>query len=365
MSLRKAGSGLLTPLWSSRAVRVLVAALIVVPVAAVAGTMLGGSASASPASEIAKVQRQVEKLQREAEIASEDYNDTREQLKALDVRVNAAHVRLEQQQARVAQSRRLVGRLAAESYRSGDLGTLELYLGDDPDLLLAQSGVVETLADRQAGAITRLKEAQRKLAGDTADLGRQEAKAAAANAKLAAKKKEVEAKLAKAKAVLSRLTAAQRRALERASRDADRRDSGDTGVIDDSGPGGTLDCGSAVVNAPTARVKNVLEFACSELGDPYQWGADGPGSYDCSGYTMKAWAQGGVSLPHSSRMQATYGTRISASNMRAGDLLFYYSPISHVAIYLGNDLMAHAPSTGSNVKVVPVRMKSLTAVVRL
>ena len=356
MSLRKADPGSRTP---ARLVRLLVAAALVLPVAGMAT-----AAQASPTTDIAKVRAQVEKLQHEAEVASEDFNDTREQLKGLQVRVKAAQVRLQQSQARVRETRKIVGQLAAETYRDGDMGTLELYLGDNPDALLAQTGVVETLADRQVAAIARLKDSQRKLAADTADLGRQQAKIKAANDKLAASKKAVEGKLAQSKEILARLTAAQRRALEQASRDQVRNNPGGSGGNDTSGPGGSLSCGSVTINAPTARVQRVIDFACAQLGKPYVWAADGPGSYDCSGLTMAAWAQGGVSLPHSSRMQAGYGTPVSRSNLQVGDLVFFYSPISHVGIYIGNGLMIHAPHTGDVVKIAPMHAE-LTAAVRL
>jgi peptidoglycan DL-endopeptidase CwlO len=360
VSLSKADPRSSTPV---RFVRLAVAVSLVVPLMG-----LASAAQASPASDIRAVQKKVDTLQHQAEVASEEYNDTREELKGLEVRVKAAQTRLEQQRARVQESRRMVGRLAAESYRNGDLGTLELYLGDNPDALLAQSGVVETLADRQVSAIARLKESQRKLAADTADLGRQEAKVKAGQAKLATKKKEVERKLSEAKALLSRLTAAQRAALERASRDAARQAlesaGGGGGSSDGGGAGGGLDCGSLGIDAPTAKVKKVLDFACAQLGKPYVWAADGPGSYDCSGLTMRAWAQGGVSLPHSSRMQAGYGSRVSRANLRPGDLVFFYSPISHVGIYVGNGLMLHAPHSGDVVKIAPLHA-NLTAATRL
>lgn len=356
MSLRKADPGSRTP---TTVIRLLVAATLVVPVAG-----LATAAQASPTADIAKVRAQVEKLQHEAEVASEDFNDTREQLKGLQVRVKAAQVRLQQSQARVRETRKVVGQLAAETYRDGDMGTLELYLGDNPDALLAQTGVVETLADRQVAAISRLKDSQRKLAADTADLGRQQAKIKSANDKLAASKKSVEAKLAQSKAILARLTAAQRRALERASRDAERQGGGGGGAVDNSGPGGSVSCRSMNIQAPTARVQRVIDFACAQLGKPYVWAADGPGSYDCSGLTMAAWSHGGVSLPHSSRQQAGYGTPVSRSNLRVGDLVFFYSPISHVGIYVGNGMMLHAPHTGDVVKIAPLHAQ-LTAAVRL
>jgi cell wall-associated NlpC family hydrolase len=361
---RQPGPGSLT---SSRLVRIGIALCLTLPV-----VLLASGAEAAPTTDIRTVQAKVDALRHEAEVASESYNDAREQLKSLQVRSKAAQTRLNQQRAKVQEARRIVGRLAAESYRNGDLGTLELYLGDDPDVLLSQSGVVETLADRQVSAIVRLKEAQRKLAAATADLGRQKAKITATEASLGRSKKQVEAKLDAAETLLSRLTADQRRALERASRDAARKalestpDPGDTGDQTPGQPGGTkMTCGDVGVTAPNARVQKVLDYACDQLGDPYVWGADGPGSFDCSGLTLAAWARGGVSLPHSSRMQANYGTRVSSSNLRPGDLLFYYSPISHVSIYIGNGLMIHAPHSGDVVKIAPARYTSLTAAVRL
>ena len=84
----------------------------------------------------------------------------------------------------------------------------------------------------------------------------------------------------------------------------------------------------------------------SVIGDPYVYGAAGPNSFDCSGLTMWAWAHGGVSLPHSSQSQYAGSTHIPISAIQPGDLLFYYSDIHHVAMYLGNGQMMEAQQTG-------------------
>jgi cell wall-associated NlpC family hydrolase len=97
-----------------------------------------------------------------------------------------------------------------------------------------------------------------------------------------------------------------------------------------------------------------IEAAKSVIGAPYVWGAADPSvGFDCSGLTMWAWAHGGVSLPHSSASQAGSGVVIPYSQHQAGDLLFFYSPISHVALSLGGDLMIHArhPGPGGQVQV--------------
>jgi cell wall-associated NlpC family hydrolase len=95
----------------------------------------------------------------------------------------------------------------------------------------------------------------------------------------------------------------------------------------------------------------VLAYAKSKVGNSYVYGAAGPSSFDCSGLTMMAWSQAGVSLPHSSSAQYNSGTHISESELQPGDLVFYYSPISHVGIYIGNGQIVNALNPGSGVQI--------------
>lgn len=108
--------------------------------------------------------------------------------------------------------------------------------------------------------------------------------------------------------------------------------------------------------SPRGGVAGVLDFARAQVGEPYQWGAAGPDSWDCSGLTMRAWETAGVSLPHYSVAQYYAGTPISAGELRPGDLVFWSassSPdgIHHVALYLGDGMIVHAPRTGRDVTV--------------
>jgi cell wall-associated NlpC family hydrolase len=94
-----------------------------------------------------------------------------------------------------------------------------------------------------------------------------------------------------------------------------------------------------------------ISYARDQIGEPYVWGADGPGSWDCSGLTSKAWAAGGKSLPHYSVAQYEQSTPISAAQLRPGDLVFWSddgspSSIFHVALYTGGGRIIHAPRTG-------------------
>jgi cell wall-associated NlpC family hydrolase len=89
-------------------------------------------------------------------------------------------------------------------------------------------------------------------------------------------------------------------------------------------------------------------------GRPYRWAASGPGSFDCSGFTMFVYAQVGVSLPHSSRAQISSGQRVSRASMQPGDLVFFGRPIHHVGIYVGDGMFIHSPRTGDVVSVDPL-----------
>jgi len=106
------------------------------------------------------------------------------------------------------------------------------------------------------------------------------------------------------------------------------------------------------VHASSAQARAAVQFALAQVGKPYVFGAAGPDSYDCSGLTMASWQRGGVSLPHSAADQYNYGHHVSYDQLQPGDLMFFYQPIGHVTIYIGNGMMVSAPEPGENVQVV-------------
>lgn len=111
-------------------------------------------------------------------------------------------------------------------------------------------------------------------------------------------------------------------------------------------------------NTASEKVAEVVRIAKSKIGCPYVWGAEGPNSFDCSGLTSYVYKKGaGVTLPRTSRDQATAGYSVSRSNLKPGDLVFFNtngSGISHVGLYIGNDEMIHSPKPGDVVKVVKI-----------
>jgi cell wall-associated NlpC family hydrolase len=103
--------------------------------------------------------------------------------------------------------------------------------------------------------------------------------------------------------------------------------------------------------ASTSPGELAVEEARRHLGKPYRYGGNGPGSFDCSGLTRWAWNAAGVHLPRTSRDQYRATQRVSRSDLRPGDLVFYYQPISHVAIYLGDGRTIEAPRSGGQVRI--------------
>ncbi|MCQ0018238.1 C40 family peptidase [Actinomadura madurae] len=102
-----------------------------------------------------------------------------------------------------------------------------------------------------------------------------------------------------------------------------------------------------------------------KIGRPYVWGAAGPSTFDCSGLTMWAYKQVGINLPHYTGSQWNAGTHVSRSQLQAGDLVFFYSDLHHMGMYVGDGKMLHAPQTGDVVKIAPMAGRPFAGGVRV
>ena len=111
---------------------------------------------------------------------------------------------------------------------------------------------------------------------------------------------------------------------------------------------------SSPVEAPTHAAQVAVDTALAQQGKPYVYGGSGPGGYDCSGLTSSAYRAAGVEIPRTSRAQSTAGVEIPWYEMQPGDLIFFYSPVSHVGMAIGNGLMVHSSTYGTPVSVVRV-----------
>ncbi|MGY1780360.1 C40 family peptidase [Geodermatophilus sp. SYSU D01036] len=119
-----------------------------------------------------------------------------------------------------------------------------------------------------------------------------------------------------------------------------------------TGGGGTGTVAAAPAPAPNGAAQTAVDTALAQVGDRYVYGATGPDSFDCSGLTSYAYKAAGLSIPRTSKAQSTFGTPVAKADLKPGDLVFFYSPVSHVGMYIGNGQMVHASTAGKPVAVV-------------
>jgi cell wall-associated NlpC family hydrolase len=125
------------------------------------------------------------------------------------------------------------------------------------------------------------------------------------------------------------------------------------------------DSSSGAETAPSAAAQQAVDTARAQVGKAYQYGAAGPDSYDCSGLTQYAYRSAGIELPHSSRRQSELGTPVARADLRPGDLVFFYEPVSHVGIYVGDGQMVDAGSEETGVTQRTVDMEGYNTARRI
>ncbi|WP_053640502.1 MULTISPECIES: NlpC/P60 family protein [unclassified Streptomyces] len=337
--------------------------------AATAAASLGAvPASADPGAEAARTR--VDRLFEEAERATEGYNAADEKADALRRTVSRARDALARGQERVNRMRGVLGSLAGAQYRSGGIDpALALLLSSDPDSYLERASALDRLTARQGAALGELQREQRRLGQQRSEARTTLDELERSRTEVARHKRTVERKLAEARRLLASLTAAERADFEdRASRTGGREDAradGADGAIGAFG-GAPGEPTAAVGSGPvSSRVAAAVAAARSAVGRPYVWGATGPSAFDCSGLMVWSYRQAGIGLPRTSAAQRYAGRQVPLSQARPGDLVTYRGDASHVAIYVGNGQVIHAPYPGARVRYDPVNMMSHATVTRV
>jgi hypothetical protein len=286
--------------------------------------LIQGAADADPKPTMDQAKKQVAALQHQAEVAGESANELRGQIDASSQRVKALEVGIAKQQAQVDQVKRQIGSLAVAGYQtSGISTTAQLLLSQNPDQFLSQASTAQAFAGQQNSALRRFQLAQGKLTDLQASEQTELKSLQAVQAKQDAFKKQIQTNLDAAQKVLGKLTDDERRKIaEENAQDAEdarnQRPSRDGDRMDDIG--------------------------------------DIPAMY--------AWGKAGVSLSHSSKAQMSEGRRVSKSELMPGDLVFFYQPVSHVAMYIGNGRIVHAPRPGTNVRIASLDEMPYSGAVR-
>jgi cell wall-associated NlpC family hydrolase len=333
-------------------------------------------AAAEPPLTVAHARDLIKQLQIDAAGIDQQYTDVKEQIKFGRAQLKLKQADVQAQTEKVGRLKLQVGQIAIAQFQNRSLDTTaRLFVTSDTEGFLSQISTVQKVSENQNSALQDYQQAQANLAAsersaetDLAAIGEREKqlKGLAATS---------DKKLDQAKQVLAKLTAAQQKQLAEAEKKASAKANSE-GRAATKAPVKTS-AKSRVGAKPPAKANaqsrpatkssrdstsssatgsskgaKALAYAKAQLGEPYVRNAAGPSSWDCSGLTMRAWGSVGVSLPHSSGQQYSRGRSVPKSDLQLGDLVFFYSDISHVGLYAGNGQVIHAPRPGKSVEYI-------------
>nr|CTQ97792.1 Putative secreted protein [Kibdelosporangium sp. MJ126-NF4] len=333
-------------------------------VLAALGTLIAGLLSAVPASgeeeaeqptTVAGLLGYYKDLSNKAERVNEDLLRIQEELdgkrlqsKDAGQRADSARRQADDFRARVNQAQQDKSRVDSMLSPKGDLNAMNAFLtGSSRDDVVSRmqaasmaSQLSGTAAEQGRKAVIEAERAAKDATAAQNEVRRSEAALEAGATQVQRRRDELAKQIEQVKAVIEKLTPEQKALLT---------DNGDS-------PNG--------VPIPNGDVGSVLRYALAQIGRPYVWGAVGPNSFDCSGLMLTAYRVAGVNLPRVSIQQATVGQSIPRNEVRAGDMIFYYSPVHHVAMAIDGNRAVHAPSSGQNVKIAPIDSIGPVTVIR-
>nr|WP_203689885.1 C40 family peptidase [Streptomyces sp. SID12488] len=341
----------------------MVAGTLLAPVPALAVPDPGPSAAQSPSEpsaeeepSVAALLTDLQRLYREAEQATETYDTTAGRLKRQRAEVRRLDGQLVHARLSLHDRRGALGRLARQQYQSssGISPYVQLLLARDPQHALEQGHVIRQLALERAETVTRLVGGEQRTDG----LARAARAALDEQLTLAEKQKRdrdaVRKRLREVEELLATLSTEQLSELadlERGEVAGKQREFITSGAL-------------STDRTPSGEGERALRQAVAQLGKPYEWGAEGPASFDCSGLTSQAWEEAGRPIPRTSQEQWARLPHIPLAELRPGDLVVYFPGATHVALYLGSGMVVQAPRPGAKVKVSPIAANPVLGAVR-
>lgn len=331
-------------------VAAITATLIAAPLSATAAPKLQMPASPTAPTTSAQVQIVLARLAKSNEQLTEKYNLA--QINVDKAQQAAAAAATDAQQAKIALTvarRALANSLAAQYKGSSFSRTAALLASDSGQNYIEKMQSLNFLAMHQKEVSSVAGQALATSVKAEAKATSLVASAVAQRAEVAKQRNSLSGEIDKQRKLFDSLSAAERAAFLARQAPAPTK----TQLQSIQTPATAAPAAASSKGAAAA-----VAAAMSQQGKPYVWGAAGPDSYDCSGLTMWAWAQAGVSLPHQSAEQQALGTPVSQGQLQPGDLVFFGSPAYHVGMYIGNGMMVHAPTTGDVVKVSPLAYMS-------
>ncbi|GGR59447.1 cell wall-associated NlpC family hydrolase [Nocardioides luteus] len=290
------------------------------------------------------VREKVDKLYTQAEAANEDYSNAKLRLKELKGQLKDLSADEKRQSKELDKIRAELRDSVLRQFEGSDVSAVgQVITSEDPQEFLAGLATVSSYNALQADLLARYNTEAEALQVRREATEERKAEMAKVKKTMQQKKAQIDKKYQAAQAELDELEADELEEFQQANAGA--------GIPDNLPP-------------PSGRAKVAVDYALAQVGDGYVYGATGTATWDCSGLTMGAWGQAGVSLPHSSSAQYSSGPQVSRDQLAPGDLVFYYSPISHVGMYIGNGQIVHASNPSTGVKVSPIDEMPYTGAVR-
>ena len=301
---------------------------------------IGGAAPGQPAPNLKDLVAQARALSNEINSLNEQYNGLRIQLSQARTEARVAALTYRQDLARLGAGKLAVGQLAAQSYMNGALATpLELLTTSTAETLISRAAFMQVLQQENGDQVTQIAQGVAAAQRAQKSAEQQAKRAKQLTAQMAEKQRQAQAK------INTLNSSVFRKAMQ---------------VFNQTGNYPNF-------KIPTANTigAQALRWALRARGSPYVWGAAGPHAFDCSGLVLWAYSQVGISLPHLAAAQYNMGIHIGRNQLQPGDLVFFYSDIGHVGLYIGNGLMVDAPDFGEVVQVQPIMWSVYVGAVRI
>ncbi|WP_406331056.1 NlpC/P60 family protein [Streptomyces sp. NBC_00203] len=316
------------------------------------------TATPTPASnkDLEAVRKKLDKLYHAAAVATDAYNAAEEKAQKQSAEIVDLAREIVKGQAKLDKLKDRAGAAARAQYRGGGLPPeARLWLSDDPQEFLDGAGRVRQGEHATKGLLAEMTRTQQDLEQYAKDASTQWKKLEANRKTKAEAKKKIKERIAAAEKLESQLEKEEKERLAKLEEEAAYQ--AQTAWLSS----GVL----AEINSKASEQgKKAVKYATGQIGKPYEWGAEGPGSYDCSGLTSQAWASAGHGIPRTSQEQWKQLTRVDIKDMRPGDLIIYFDDASHVGMYMGDGAIVHAPRPGRTVTITGAGSMPILGVVR-
>ncbi|MDJ0384058.1 NlpC/P60 family protein [Streptomyces sp. G-G2] len=303
-----------------------------------------------------QVHQEIEGLYRQAGTATDAYNLAVGEAKAQSDKIVELAKQVVAGQERIASLKNRAGAAARAQYRSGGLPPgAQLALSDSPSMFLNSADRLRQAEKATAGTLSELARVQADLQQYAADASAHWQTLEANRVKQETAKKEIEQKIKAAEELENKLQAEEKARLIQLEQEAQYK-----------AQTAWLSAGALKELQGTASEagKKAVRFATAQIGKAYGWGDEGPNTYDCSGLTSQAWLAAGKPIPRTSQEQLRLLPKVAVKDMRPGDLIIYFDDASHVAMYIGDGAMVHAPRPGRNITIAGAGSMPIKAVVR-